>query len=106
MYHMQKNVEDERLQYFSSGLFEYSEDECFLDIGAYIGDTLETFDEVYHGKWGAYYAVRRHIAGGANRTLISAILPPRLRSPVGDCRLSAGQPHAVVALFERRDSCF
>lgn len=50
--------------------------------------------------------VRRHIVGGTNRTLISVILPPRLHSPVGDRRLLAGQPHAVVALFQRQDSCF
>jgi len=34
--------------------------------------------------------VRRHIVGGTNRTLISALLPPRLRSPADDRRLSAG----------------
>lgn len=50
--------------------------------------------------------VRRHIVGGTNRTLISALLPPRLRSRVGDRKLSAGQPHAVVALFEKQESCF
>ena len=52
------------------------------------------------------FIVRRHIVGGTNRTLISVILPPRLHSPVGDRRLLAGQPHAVVALFQRQDSCF
>ena len=50
--------------------------------------------------------VRRHIMGGTNRTLISALLPPRLRSRVGDRKLSAGQPHAVVALLEKQESCF
>ena len=55
---------------------------------------------------GVDMSVRRHIVGGTNRTLISVILPPRLYSPVGDRRLLAGQPHAVVALFQRQDSCF
>ena len=50
--------------------------------------------------------VRRHIVGGANCTLISGLLPPRLHSHVGDRRLWAEQPHIVVALFERQDSCF
>ena len=57
-------------------------------------------------KKGTRRVVRRHIVGGTNRTLISVILPPRLHSPVGDRRLLAGQPHAVVALFQRQDSCF
>ena len=51
-------------------------------------------------------SVRRHIMGGANRTLISALLPPRLRSRVGNRKLSAGQPHAVAALLEKQESCF
>ena len=51
-------------------------------------------------------AVRRHIVGGANRTLISALLPSRLCSRVGDRKLSAEQPHAVLALFEKQESCF
>ena len=50
--------------------------------------------------------VRRHIMGGANRTLISALLPFRLRSRVGNRKLSAGQPHAVAALLEKQESCF
>jgi len=33
--------------------------------------------------------VRRHIAGGVNRILISAFLPPRLRGRVGDRMFSA-----------------
>lgn len=51
-------------------------------------------------------SVRRHIMGGANRTLISALLPLRLRSRVGNRKLSAGQPHAVAALLEKQESCF
>ena len=50
--------------------------------------------------------VRRHIVGGANSTLFSVFLPPRLHSSVGNRRLWAEQPHIVVALFERQDSCF
>ena len=46
--------------------------------------------------------VRRHIVGGANRTLISVETPLRL-CRIGTCRrLSAGLPQIVVALFERQ----
>lgn len=53
-----------------------------------------------------WYAVRRHIAGGANGILISVYLPSRLCSPGGDRRLLAEWRHAVVALFEEQESCF
>lgn len=43
--------------------------------------------------------------GRHNRTLIWALLSLRLRSHVGDCRLSAGQP-AAIALFEKLESEF
>ena len=46
--------------------------------------------------------VRRHIGGGANRTLISAEIPRR-SCRIGTCRrLSAGLPQIVAALFERQ----
>ena len=51
-----------------------------------------------------YYAhiVRRHIVGGANRTLISVETPLQL-CRIGTCRrLSAGCPQIVVALFEKQ----
>lgn len=44
--------------------------------------------------------VRRHIVGGTNRRLISAIMPPRLHSPVGDRTLLPVQPQTVAGLFE------
>lgn len=48
------------------------------------------------------YTVRRHIVGGANRTLISVKTPLRL-CRTGTCRkLSAERPQIVVALFERQ----
>lgn len=50
--------------------------------------------------------VRRHTVGGANRTLNSVEIPPRLCSPVGDRRLSPVRPHSVVGLFERQMNCF
>lgn len=52
--HMQKNVDDESRQYFPEGLFEYKENEVFVDIGAYTGDTLKEFDNVYNGGWKKY----------------------------------------------------
>ena len=46
--------------------------------------------------------VRRHIVGGANRTLISVETPLQL-CRIGTCRrLSAGCPQIVVALFEKQ----
>lgn len=68
-----------------------------------------TFGEIrerYKEKYKKELRVRRHIVGGANRTLISALLPSRLCSRVGDRKLSAEQPHAVLALFEKQESCF
>lgn len=50
--------------------------------------------------------VRRHIVGGANRRLISAIIPPRLHNLAGDCTFLPVQPQAVVGLFERQKCCF
>ena len=64
-----------------------------------------TMDSTY-AKVLLMVVVRRHIMGGANRTLISALLPLRLRSRVGNRKLSAGQPHAVAALLEKQESCF
>ena len=77
----------------------YSETVSEMKKGTFGEIGKQFFEEYPHG-------VRRHIVGGTNRTLISVILPPRLHSPVGDRRLLAGQPHAVVALFQRQDSCF
>ena len=52
---MQDDVDDEHFQYFASELFEFREDEVFLDIGAYTGDTLLAFINIYE-KWKAYIA--------------------------------------------------
>lgn len=54
---MQEDVDDEAFQYFPSDLFEYTEKECFLDVGAYMGDTLTRFDEIYGGRWLHYYGL-------------------------------------------------
>lgn len=43
-------------QYFPEDLFLLSENECFVDGGAYIGDTLESFLEVTNGKFDEYHA--------------------------------------------------
>lgn len=50
-------------------------------------------------------SVRRHTVGGANRTLNSVEILPRLCSPVGDRRLSPVRPHSIVGLFERQMNC-
>ena len=44
---MQPDVEDEHYQYFDRTLFGFKQDEVFLDIGAYLGDTLQVFLEMY-----------------------------------------------------------
>lgn len=67
---------------------------------------MNAIDTIYEMQKKYGYIVRRHIMGGANRTLISALLPLRLRSRVGNRKLSAGQPHAVAALLEKQESCF
>lgn len=50
--------------------------------------------------------VRRQIVGGMNRRLISAEMSPRLRSTVGERRLSAVSPQGVVGLSEEQKFCF
>lgn len=54
LYHMQEMVDDEEEQYFPRDIIELESEECFLDIGAYTGDTFRTFNEVYKGEWRAY----------------------------------------------------
>lgn len=43
-------------QYFAEDVFDLSDDECLVDCGAFIGDTLEEFYEITHGKFQHYYA--------------------------------------------------
>ena len=52
---MQKYVDDEHYQYFDNGLIEFRDDEVFLDIGAYTGDTYKVFSELY-SKYNKYIA--------------------------------------------------
>jgi len=54
---MKKYVDDEKYQYFPADLIGFDSGECFLDIGAYAGDTFKLFDEVYNGKWEYYYGI-------------------------------------------------
>lgn len=54
LYHMQADVDDEAGQYFPEDLLEFRQDEVFLDIGAYTGDTFWSFDRTYRGKWERY----------------------------------------------------
>ncbi len=51
---MHKYVDDEKCQYFPKDLFEFRKDERFLDVGAYTGDTFESFCETYSGGWDYY----------------------------------------------------
>lgn len=54
---LQNYVDDEKSQYFDSGIFEFLPNERFLDIGAYIGDTFETLDKIYRDSWEHYYGL-------------------------------------------------
>ncbi|QMU28963.1 FkbM family methyltransferase [Adhaeribacter radiodurans] len=44
-------------QYFPENLFRYSEQEVFLDGGAFIGDTLKSFLDVYENGFTSYMAL-------------------------------------------------
>lgn len=54
---LQNYVDDEKNQYFDSGMLEFLSNERFLDIGAYTGDTFETFDKIYRDNWEHYYGL-------------------------------------------------
>lgn len=43
-------------QYFPQDVFSVSENECFVDGGAYTGDTLEEFLRLYGNRFRAYHA--------------------------------------------------
>ena len=53
---MQKYTDDEKDQYFPEDLIEFSKEECFLDIGAYTGDTYESFLNLYN-NYEYYYGI-------------------------------------------------
>lgn len=52
---MQKDVDDEKYQYFDSSLFHFDSQESFLDVGAYIGDTFLAMKNFYTEGWKSYY---------------------------------------------------
>lgn len=52
---LQKDVDDENYQYFDRDLYSKDIGECFLDIGAYTGDTLKVFLDVYEKGFRKYY---------------------------------------------------
>lgn len=52
---LQKDVDDENYQYFDRDLYSKDIGECFLDIGAYTGDTLNVFLDVYEKGFRKYY---------------------------------------------------
>lgn len=56
---MQKYVDDEQYQYFDKELYKFVPDECFLDVGAYDGDTFCKFSKYYEEKegWKHYYGL-------------------------------------------------
>lgn len=53
---LKPDVDDEEFQYFDKNLFSFRSDDIFLDVGAYIGDTLESFIHVYLNGFRKYYA--------------------------------------------------
>lgn len=54
---MSADVDDEHFQYFPEDIYDHSPQECFLDVGAYIGDTFSVFNEVYSDGWKHYYGL-------------------------------------------------
>lgn len=54
---MSKDVDDEHFQYFDEKLYEKLNTDCFLDIGAYTGDTYKVLEEVYNGNFEKYYGL-------------------------------------------------
>ncbi len=44
-------------QYFDSSIVKFADDEIFLDLGAYIGDTVESFVKHVNGKYGKVIAL-------------------------------------------------
>lgn len=44
-------LQPEEQMYFKSGLFEFGDDEIFIDGGGALGDTVEAFEEVTNGKY-------------------------------------------------------
>ena len=89
-------TKDEQMQFYHSSFVKSSN----------VNDFNDKVERLVHEVRMERPGVRRHIVGGTNSTLFSGLLPPLLRSPVGDRRLLAEQPHIVVVLFERQDSCF
>lgn len=45
----------EENEYFSTGIFELTDEECIVDCGAYIGDSLEDYYRIKNGKFATYY---------------------------------------------------
>lgn len=51
-----KGVADsENLQYFDPQIIHFTDEECFVDCGAFTGDTLEAFSGNVKNKWSKYY---------------------------------------------------
>ena len=46
---------EERGEYFGTGIFKMEEDECYVDAGAYNGDSIRAFLEVSKGKFANIY---------------------------------------------------
>lgn len=54
---LQAYTDNEENQYFDNTIFDFVQDECFLDIGAYIGDTFDAFKRMYKDGWLHYYGL-------------------------------------------------
>ena len=53
---IQEIRDDVNLQYFDGSIVHFSESETFLDLGAYIGDTIDGFVKKVHGEYKNIYA--------------------------------------------------
>ena len=86
-----KSIEYENFRNFKDhGIIKCSTDGKVTIIYGKNGDGKTTLHQLFQWVFYGQVNVRRHIVGGANRTLISAETPPR-SCRIGTCRrLSAG----------------
>lgn len=58
LHKLQNYIDDEKNQYFPEDLIKFVPEEIFVDIGAYTGDTLDSFINHYGvKKWKKYYGL-------------------------------------------------
>ena len=79
---MNADVDNEKYQYFARELFDFRQDECFLDIGAYTGDPFDSLFDVYAGGFENYHGFE------ADREIYDRLLThlqEKYQSCIGKC---------------------